>query len=123
MIGTGAYVKFWTAMAMPLIIAFIVYSIYAHHMSQVHHDGLEDLVVDATQRKKWAAAKRDAKRAHVWDHHNSKWKAAHPEAAPREEKSKLQKGQGQAVHHLMLQRAIDVANARQLCVGWGFMLI
>ena len=120
-IGTGAYVKFWSAMSMPLIIAFIVYFIYVHHMSQVHHDGLEDLVVDATQKKNWAEAKRDAKRAHVWDHHNNKWKAAHPEAAPRDETGKLQKSR--AVHHLMLQRAIDVANARQLCVGWGFMLI
>eukprot|EP01043_Picozoa_sp_COSAG02_P044631 COSAG02_NODE_4005_length_5922_cov_40.612227_2_plen_733_part_00 len=119
-IGTGAYVKFWSAMSLPLIIAFIVYCIYHRHMYKAHHDGFDDLVVDAVAKKQWAEAKRNAQRYHKWNKHSKRWKTKHPDKAPQPEEGT---GGGRAVHHLMLQRAIDVANARQLCVGWGFMLI
>ena len=47
-IGTGAYVKFWTTMAIPLAIVLIVQCIYKHQLRQAHH-GLEDLAVDVKE--------------------------------------------------------------------------
>ena len=66
-----------------------------------------------------AEAQHKAKRDHEWDRHSKRWKAKHPEAAPR----LRTKAHMPSVHHLMLKRAIDVANVRQLCVGWGFICL
>ena len=128
LIGTNGYMKFWAMMSLPLWILLIMWLVYHHEMRKSHH-GLEGVAMDLVQLKNWKEAQTEAKKKHrhTFDEKTNKWKQAGPEASHKSGNARPvglpRVKSGHAMKHLMLQRAADVANARQLCVGWGFLLV
>ena len=115
-IGTSAYTKFWSAMATPITIAMIMRLIYRNKLHNAHKDDLDELVLDAVSQKRWELdAKKTAKEKHIHHFHDGKWRKKQVEL---DDEDHHEAGKSKSVHRLMLKRAVDVANARQLCIGW-----
>lgn len=121
-LGHSVYTKFWGTMIIPLVISAFMYAVYNHYLYSLHHDGFEDVVIDAVAKHRWKEAKKAArsetlKHQHEYDEDKRKWRKQAIESSEAITDSNT------AIHRLALLRAVDVANARQMCVGSGFLLI
>lgn len=110
----------------PIVVAVTMHAIYKSRLRSSHSDGLDNLVIDAVSTLHWRQATKIAKEKHRHTYNHSARRWLKEDQGPSEsalESEEHQDHEGSAVHRLMLKRAIDVANARQLCIGWGFLLI
>ena len=133
--------KFWVAVSLPPLIigAFQLVYLYRKHKSKKH---ISDIVIDEVAESCWEEAQSTVAAAHQHEHTDTGWQKkeqAKDIIDPDIAASKIQAAFKGYIHRksgatdgsmprhqirrLMLMHAVELAVAKQHCIGWAFLMI